>query len=183
MRVGVGLGRRAYFPFDWRVLFENWPFSKILFLVDSLVVETPLRKISLNYVDIDLVKLDMWRGLTIKHHATTISSPLMLRDSGSGLILLSELTKAKKEQGAQFKLEKGLILNNNTKNLIQILSFLEFFFTISWIISSFYFILAAIDSNDAKSKIIISVFSLLLSLFILRILQLWLVRKSYLDVV
>ena len=95
MRVGVGLGLLAYFPVDWGILFENWPFSKIIFLEDSLVVETPLRKISLNYVDIDIVKLDMWRGLTITHHATTIPSPLFLRDSGSGLSLLSELTKKK----------------------------------------------------------------------------------------
>jgi hypothetical protein len=183
MRVGIGLGRRVYFPFDWGVLFETWPFSKIIFLEDSLVVETPLRKISLNYVDIDLVKLDMWWGLTINHHATTISSPLMLRDSGSGLSLLSEMTKTKKEQGAQFKLEKGLILNNNTKNLIQILSFLEFFFTMAWIISSFYFILTASDRNDAKSKILISVIFVLLSLLILRLFQRWLVRTSYVDVV
>ena len=63
------------------------------------------------------------------------------------------------------------------------LSFLEFFCTMAWIISSFYFIIAASNRNDAKGKILISVFSLLLSLLILRLFQLWLARKSYVDVV
>jgi hypothetical protein len=162
-------------------LLEAWPLSKVFFLKDSMLIETPLRHISLGYVDMDVVKHEPWRGLVIEHHADKLCSPIILSDPGRGYSFLCAITGIWTDERIPFKLEKGPNLSNTVKLLIQALAFLEFLLSVSWFCFMLYSLFLAGNPGATRGTLIFSLFSVMLAVYLLKLLERLLAKKCQLK--